>query len=145
MTERVFRRLNVSDLPIVLRMNQDFRENFICEESTRLFLAQPQNWLFACIENRRVVGFIYGYECNRLDDAGNMLYIHEVGVLPENHRQGIGRQMLSDIKTLCRLSGICRLFLTTSRTNEAACGLYHSQGGEICNDAEMRFFFNDLN
>ena len=144
MADRVYRRLNVADLQMVLQMNRDFRPGFICEENARQFLAQPQNWLLACVESSRVIGFVYGYELNRLDAAGNMLYVHEVGVLPEYHRQGIGRQMLSDIKTLCRLSGICRLFLVTMRSNDAAMGLYQSHGGELCNDAEVRFFFNDL-
>jgi len=125
-------------------MNQDFREGFICAENARAFLSQAHNWLYACIENGRVVGFVHGYELNRLDAAGNMLYVHEVGVLPEYQRQGIGRKLLGDIKTLCRLSGICRFFLVAMRSNEAAMGLYQSHGGEVCNDAEIRFFFNTM-
>jgi len=145
MPERVYRRLNISDLPMVLQMNRDFQDGYNCrEENARLFLSQPHNWLFACIEDGRILGYVYGFEINRLDDAGNMLYIHALGVLPEYHRQGIGRQMLTSIKALCKLSGICRFFLTAFRSNEAACGLYNAMGGETDDEEIVRYFFNQL-
>lgn len=74
------------------------------------------NWIFTCIEEKQIIRFAYEYELNRLDDKGNMLYIHEVGVLPRYQRQGIGLQTLSDIKNLCNITGICRFFLFTQKT-----------------------------
>jgi len=145
--DRVFRRLHIADLPLVLQMNQDFDDMWrLREENVRLFLSQPHNWLYACIEGGHILGYACGYELNRLDDAGNMLYTHGVGVLPEYHRQGIGRRMLSDIKTMCRLSGICRFFLFTHHSNQAACGLYRALGGETDwkGDDDVSFFFNNL-
>lgn len=125
----MFRKLQVSDLEKVLEMNHTFRSDFIQEENARVFLSNPTNWIFACVENQKVIGFAYGYELNRLDAKGNMLYIHEVGVLPEYQRQGIAQQLLLDLKTVCRLNGICRFFLLTERHNEPACALYEKAGG----------------
>lgn len=129
MENRVFRKLQVSDLEKVLEMNHTFRSDFIQEENARVFLSNPTNWIFACVENQKVIGFAYGYELNRLDAKGNMLYIHEVGVLPEYQRQGIAQQLLLDLKTVCRLNGIGRFFLFTERHNEPACALYEKAGG----------------
>lgn len=145
MDGRVFRKLTISDLHMVLNMEKDFRSNFICEENARMFLSNPMNWIFACIEDNRIIGFAYGYELNRLNNIGNMLYIHEVGVLPEYHRQGVGKQMLNGIKSLCRLSGICRFFLFTEKSNIAACALYESAGGEPAHNDDVSYFFNRLN
>ena len=102
------------------------------------------NWIFASIEDNRIIGFAYGYELNRLNNIGNMLYIHEVGVLPEYQRQGIGKQILNSIKVLCKLSGICRFFLFTEKSNIAACALYNSVGGEPAHDDDISYFFNKL-
>lgn len=144
MKDRIFRKLTVSDLSMVLQMENDFRSNFICEENARLFLSNSMNWIFACIENNRIIGFAYGYELNRLNNIGNMLYIHEVGVLPEYHRQGIGKQILNGIKASCKLLGICRIFLFTERSNIPACALYESVGGEQAHNDDVSYFFNKL-
>lgn len=144
MEDRIFRRLTISDLPMVLQMENDFRSNFVYEENARMFLSNTMNWIFACIENNRIIGFAYGYELNRLNDIGNMLYIHEVGVLSEYRRQGIGKQILNGIKSLCKLSGICKFFLFTEKSNIAACALYESVGGESAHDDDVSYFFNKL-
>lgn len=144
MHSRVFRKLYVSDLKMVMQMDEDFRKDFVCEENARMFLSNPMNWIFACIENNRIIGFAYGYELNRLNSIGNMLYIHEVGVLPEFQRQGIGRQILCGIKSLCKLTGICRFFLFTEKSNQAACALYESMGGEPAHNDDVSYFFNEL-
>ena len=144
MNHRVFRKLGLSDLSLVMQMDVDFRKNFVCEENVRLFLSNPMNWLFACINNNRIIGFAYGYELNRLNNIGNMLYIHEVGVLSEYQRQGIGKQMLYDMISLCKLAGICRFFLFTEKSNQAACALYESVGGEPAHKDDVAYFFNNL-
>ena len=144
---REYRKLQVSDLSLVLGMEENFRANFIREESARQFLLNPMNWMFVCIENQQIVGFAYGYELNRLDGKGNMLYIHEVGVLPEFQRLGIGLQILQHIKSLCKLKGICRFFLFTQRHNVAACSLYKKAGGSETADShqdDVAYFFSDF-
>lgn len=145
MLEREYRKLNLSDLELVFEMDS-FRDNFISKENARQFLLNPMNWIFACIEAKKIIGFAYGYELNRLDNKGNMLYIHEVGVLPQYQRQGIGFQILNDIKNLCKLIGISKFFLFTQKHNIAACKLYEKAGGEKTSDDynDITYFFNSF-
>lgn len=142
--KREYRKLYLADLELVLRMNHDFRSGFVSEEYAKQFLLNPMNWIFACIQGKQIIGFAYGYELNRLDDKGNMLYIHEVGVLPQYQRQGIGLRILAGIKELCKLTGICKLFLFTQKNNTAACALYEKAGGEKTSDTndDVVYFFN---
>lgn len=143
--EREFRKLSISDLELVLQMENDFRSGFIFQENARQFLSNPMNWIFACIQEKQIIGFAYGYELNRLDNKGNMLYIHEVGVLPQYQKQGIGFQILASIKNICKLTGICRFFLITQKHNKAACALYEKAGGEKASkthDDDVTYFFN---
>ena len=110
-------------------------------------MVNNKNWIFACIQGEQIIGFAYGYELNRLDNRRNMLYIHEVSVLPEYQRQGIGLSILSDIEQLCKLSRICKIFLFTQKHNTAACALYEKAGGEKAKDGydDVIYFFNNFN
>ena len=145
--DREFRKLNLLDLKLVAQMENSFRSNFIVEENARLFLSNPNNWIFACIEESKIIGFAYGYELNRLDNQGNMLYIHEVGVLPQYQNQGIGFQIIKGIKSLCKVRGICRFFLITQQNNVPACKLYEKSGGKKRSDLQdndVTYFFNTV-
>ena len=68
--------------------------NLFQKEMPNIFL-NSMNWIFAGVVANQILGSAYGYELNRLDNKGNMLYIHEMGVLPQYQRQGIGHQMLT--------------------------------------------------
>jgi len=143
-SERIFRKLCPGDVEMVVRMETDFRSGFVCRENAERFLENPGNWLFACVENRRILGFAYGYELNQLNNIGNMLYIHEVGVLPEFQRQGIGKGILNGIRDLCKLTGVCRFFLFAEKSNTAACALYEQAGGVTAHDDDVAYFFSNL-
>ena len=139
--EKTYRRLTINDLDRVMEMNEDFRENFVSKESCRLFLSDPKNWIYACLLKGRIIGFAYCYELNRLDRRGNMLYIHEVGVLEAYQRKGIGFQIMNDMKNICKKKGICRMFLFTQKQNMAACKLYEKMGGEKSNEVDGVTYF----
>lgn len=124
------RKLNPEDLDLALTMNRNFREGFLCRESARRFLENPLNWLFAAIKDETIIGFAYGYELNRLDDKGNMLYINEVGVAEPYQRQGVGYRLMTELKALCQERGLCKYFLSTYQNNTGANALYKKLGGQ---------------
>ena len=147
MSERSFRKLGIADLQMLVDTKKDADALEIWqvdEESARLFLSNPMNYFFACIEDNKIIGYVCGYELNRLDNVGNILYIHAVGVHAYYRRQGIGKQMMISIKRLCKLSGICKLFLYAHKTNIAACILYDSTGGVAHRDDNVSYFFNEF-
>lgn len=141
MNQRVFKRLDIRDLNLVTQMEVNFRSDFICKENAQEFLSSPQCWLYACIEDNCIIGFAYGYQLNRLNNCGNMLYLHEVGVLPSYHRQGIARRMLTEIKDLSKGIGISKIFLFTQKSNTPACALYESLNGIAAHDDDVAYFF----
>jgi ribosomal protein S18 acetylase RimI-like enzyme len=145
MPERIFRKLGIADLQMLLNTKKEFNalEFYqIDEVSARLFLSNPMNYFFACIEDNRIIGYACGYELNRIDNKNNMVYIHAVGVHADYRRQGVGKQMMNELKQLCKLSGICKLFLYTQKTNTAARALYESAGGVATRDDNVSYFFN---
>ena len=147
MSIRVYRKLGIADLQILVdtRKDADALEIWqVDEECARLFLSNPMNYFFACIEDNKIIGYVCGHDLNRLDEKGNMLYIHGVGVHVDYRKQGIGKQMMINLKKLCKLSGICKIYLYTHKTNTAACALYDSTGGTFHRDDNVSYFFNEL-
>lgn len=142
--KREFRKLNTLDLEVILQMANNFRNGFVLEDKAIQFFSNPMNWIYACIQEKQIIGFAYGYELNRLDNKGNMLYIHEIGVLPEYQRQGIGLQIINNIKIVYKELRLSKIFLFTQKHNNAACSLYEKAGGEKTNnsyDDDVTYFF----
>lgn len=126
-----FRKLTTDDLNSALEMNRTFREGFLQREAAETFLNNPDNWLFAAVQNGEILGFAYGYALQRLDRPQKQLYIHEVGVQDNVQRQGIGFRMMQALLRQCAEENICKCFLTTYQNNAAANALYRKLGGQV--------------
>ncbi|MCL2774367.1 MAG: GNAT family N-acetyltransferase [Oscillospiraceae bacterium] len=129
MEDRIYRKLSISDLPLLMQIKNENPEFQICEENARQFLNNPMNWIFACIRDNKIICQIRGYELNNIHNSGNMLYIHAVSVGPQYRRQGFATSMLTKLKETCKLLGIYKIFLFTEKSNIAANGLYKKAGG----------------
>ena len=133
-----YRRLAADDVTLVLNMNRDFREGFSEENSVKAFLGDPDCWLFAAVSENRIIGFAYGYALQRLNTQRKMLYIHEVGVLEEYQRQGIGTRLMEALRKDCEAEKICKMFLTCYENNAGANALYRKAGGQYCDESQGR-------
>jgi len=128
-------KLSVKDIDLVMKMNVDFRSGFIVKDKALSFLSDEKNWIFAAIRNNRIIGFAYGYELPRLDSKGNMLYIHEVGVIEEFQKRGIGEKLMNSLKKECYNYNMCRYFLITGHENIGANKLYKKCDGKVSEDS----------
>jgi ribosomal protein S18 acetylase RimI-like enzyme len=140
----IYRRLTIDDISLVLKLNDDFRSGLVSQENAREFLSNKMNWLIGCIFNNKIIGFAYGYELQRMNNIGNMLYIHEIGVLESFQRQGIGTTILKTIMTICKLNSFCRFFLATERSNIKACNLYKKMNGTESHTDDVIYYFSKL-
>lgn len=134
--EYTCRRLTENDINMVMDMNKNFREGFICYDNALIFLRNPNNWIYAAVANDVIIGFAYGYELNRLNNIGNMLYIHEVSVIEEYQKQGIGYRLMTELKAECKSKNICRYFLSTYQNNVGANALYKKLGGVVSEESQ---------
>lgn len=76
----VCRKLTVDDIDIdmVMDMNKNYRE-FINQDCAIEFLEDDRTRLWAAIMDDMVIGFVYGYQLNRLNmgqRGRKMFYIH---------------------------------------------------------------------
>lgn len=148
MEEKIYRKLSVLDLPLLMQIKNENPEFQIFEENARQFLDNPMNWVFACIQNNKIIGQVRGYELSDINNKSNKLYIHAVSVGPQYRRQGIGTNIFINLKETCKLFGIYKIFLFTEKSNIAANRLYEKTGGisdvdlKDKNDCHVVYTFN---
>ena len=109
---------------------------FICELQKKTFdkiqlqhifienIAKKDNiYLVACYQEN-LVGYISCHIQQLLHHAGKVAEIQEVFVNPEYRSQGIGKKMISRIKTLAKEQGALQLEVTTRQIRERAIQFY---------------------
>jgi len=141
MEERIYKKLSIVDLSLLMQIKAPFS---ICGENAKQFLNNPTNWIFACIQENKIIGYAMGYEHINFYNSDKSLYIHAMIVDKQYRRHGIGTGILTGIKETCKLLGIHEFFLITFKSNIAACGLYEKSGGKnhpMSNDDDRAYFF----
>lgn len=97
----------------------------------RHLLAQDTNYLIVAAVSGKPVGFLTAYRMPALCCDASMVYLFEIEVAPAHRRQGIGKQMVNLLKTVCRESDAEDIWVGTENDNIAAKRLYESTGG-VC-------------
>lgn len=92
------------------------------------FLTVPGARALVAVEGQFVLGWAWGYHLPR-PDSSSMLYVHEVDVLAEHRRTGIGRELLAGMLEAGREAGAWKAVVVASADNLSARGLYESMGG----------------
>jgi ribosomal protein S18 acetylase RimI-like enzyme len=92
------------------------------------FLTSPDNVLIVATLDRVPVGFLLAYLLDRADRDQRMMLLYEIGVAESHRRRGIGTQMITQLKTICRAKNLMKMWVPTGRSNIAATRLYASTG-----------------
>jgi ribosomal protein S18 acetylase RimI-like enzyme len=111
-------------------------------------LAQDTNYLIvATMEESPAgsipLGFVRAYRMPDLCSDADMVYLYEIEVATAYRRQGIGKQMIELLKTLCLEDSADYIWVGTENANVAAKRLYESTGG-ICTEMDSCEFIYDL-
>lgn len=90
--------------------------------------AHPCAYPFLAFLDERPIGFATGFLGYSTFKAAPLLNIHDIAVVPEHRRQGIGRVLLDTIAEEATKLGCCRLTLEVRDDNPAAMALYRQAG-----------------
>ena len=126
------KRLCVEESPLACEVIRALKRpekslNFSVEVAHRL-LARPENVFIVALSEGEPAGFALAYLLGRADRGRQMLCIYEIAVSERFRRRGVGRAMIDELKALCRQLGLTKAWTVTSRSNEAAVGLYRGTG-----------------
>ena len=92
------------------------------------FLSRPENVLIVAIERGVPVGYVVAYLLDRVDRDQKMMFFYEIGVAESHRRRGIGKQLITELKSICREADVMKMWVPTGRSNVAATRLYASTG-----------------
>lgn len=148
------RRLQPGDEALALRIVRDLisiEEREGAEPTLghlKRMLAQNTNYLIvAAVEEPLAgsipVGFARAYRMPDLCSDADMVYLFEIEVATAYRRQGIGKQMIELLKTLCLEDSAHYIWVGTENINVAAKRLYESTGG-VCVETDSCEFTYDL-
>lgn len=135
------RRLLPGDEGIASRVAALFKAAPDLSSPARRFLANDANYLIVAEVATELAGFVIAYRLDRLDRDAAQLFVNEVGVLPQFQRQGIGTQLVQEIRRLVATEGLMEAFVLTDHANVAAQRLYGGTGATIEEDQSMLFVY----
>ncbi|MCD8509030.1 MAG: GNAT family N-acetyltransferase [Bacillus sp. (in: Bacteria)] len=134
-------RLTINDKEIGRKVEQLFFDKEAYIKNVTDYLAGENNYLFVYLYRDEVAGFAYGYELQRFDGRKNMMYMHQVEVLPQYRQLGIGKQLMEAFILICQNKDCSRLFLITNKSNAPAIALYDSVGGKTLHEDDIVYTF----
>lgn len=130
-------RLKKNDTDIVMKVTQLFFHRETTIQNVNDFLSGENNYLLIYWYKEKIAGFAYGYELQRFDGRRNMMYMHQVEVLPKYRQLGIGKKLMEGFIEECKSNGCSRLFLITNKSNAPAIALYNSVSGKAQNEDDI--------
>jgi ribosomal protein S18 acetylase RimI-like enzyme len=134
-------RVRENEIDTVAEVLKKFFTRESTEEQMKKFLCDEKNYMLVCKVGDELAGFAYGYELQRFDGRKNMMYMHQVEVVPQFQRQGIGTKLIEAFITICKDRDCGRLFLITNKSNMPAINLYKSSGGRAPSKDDVVFVY----
>ena len=92
------------------------------------FLSRPENVLIVAFDDGVPVGYLLAYLLDRVDRDQHMMFFYEIGVAESQRRQGVGKRLIGELKSICREADVMKMWVPTGRSNVAATRLYTSTG-----------------
>jgi aminoglycoside 3-N-acetyltransferase I len=80
------------------------------------------------LENK-VVGGLVAFEMTPIHGAKE-LYIYDIAIHPEHQRQGLGKQLIKQLKDTAKSNGVKTIFVEAESEDEGAVAFYRALGGE---------------
>ena len=134
------RRLTPDDLALALEEMPRIKPGVITDR-LQYFLAGEQNFLVVALINEQIAGYALGYKLARIAGDAHMLYIHELEVAEQFHRQGVGSALIAHLRKICENGKLVKGFLITQASNSAAVNLYKNTGAHQVHEDDIVFVY----
>ncbi len=106
------------------------------------FFEDEKNIILVSHTEDKLSGFLWAYVLQSPHTPYPEMFLYSIDVFVEFRRQGIASQLIRELKKIA-LTYKCReMFVPTSKSNEAAMGLYRKTLGKIENDDDVTFIYD---
>lgn len=99
-------------------------ENDPGKDIDRKLRVRPDLFLVGLLDNRLVAAVMAGYE-------GHRGWINYLGVDPDLHRRGLGREIVAEAERLLKLEGCAKINLQVRSTNKQVIRFYQRLGYSV--------------
>ncbi len=120
---------------------QDFR---VPDDAHLADVLQRNDFIVLCAcDGDRVIGGLTAYVLHQYYSTRPLVYIFDLAVLPEYQRRGIGRALITAIRTLSTARGYEEVFVQADVADTYALDFYRST--KPTEEEEVRHFYYTLN
>lgn len=112
----------------VFNQKEDYQEKRPGEKYTQDFLNNPSHIVLVALEDEKVVGGLVGYELQKFEQERSEMYVYDLAVSNDHHRQGIGTSLIEDLKLIAQERGVYTIFLQADQDDREAVAFYQSIG-----------------
>ena len=82
----------------------------------------------AALKDGEVIGGIAAYELRKFEQERSQIYIYDLAVSAEHHRQGVATGLIQELKQVALARGAYVIFVQADHGDEAAIRLYSTLG-----------------
>lgn len=122
------RELVAADLVLLCAAGENVFDNPVLPDQARAFLADPANLIVVALKAGHIAAMATGTVL-RHPDKPPSLFVNEVSVRDDLHRQGIGAAIMARVLAAARARGCDGAWVATEDDNTAARALYRRAGG----------------
>ncbi|OQY41848.1 MAG: hypothetical protein B6242_16800 [Anaerolineaceae bacterium 4572_78] len=137
----IIHRLTPDDAQLACHVVNIFKSAQPTTDYMTHFLSNPNTYFYIAEIAERPVGFSLAYKLERCDEDRPMMFFYEIEVLPDYHRQGIGKALVNKLKTICEQEQYLKMFVFTNESNAPAMHLYRSTGGRQKQTYDVMFVY----
>jgi len=135
MTEVRTVRLTPSDRGLARRLFLTMAEGFdqgcepLSDDYIDQLLTREDYWAIAASGDDQLAGGLTAYTLPMTSSRSSEIFIYDIAVLTDYRRQGVGRSLLTDLRTRAAASGIGVLFVAADNVDADALDFYRALGG----------------
>ena len=92
-------------------------------------LAREDFWAIAACVDDLIVGGLTAYTLPMTSSASSEIFIYDIAVRSDYQRRGVGRRLLTELRTRAAASGISVVFVSADNADTDALDFYRALGG----------------
>lgn len=105
-------------------------------------VADPQSYFLVSVQDGVPIGYLSAYKFPAVERSGFMVYLYDLVVVPEHRRCGIGTRLVQELKEWCRQDCVTRLWVGTTRENQAAQRTFAATGAYRVSEEYIEYAYD---
>ena len=134
------RQLGPQDAGAAELLVAKFHRHSVTDQYLAGLLTDARNLLLVAEDGDELVGFVWAHWLPRLKIERQQLFVYEIDVDQQYHRQGIGTMLMRAAISAAEAEG-ADAFVFTNRSNAKAVAFYKRLGGRIKNGDDLLFVY----